>query len=145
MIILASDHAGYFLKEKLKKFLTKLGEEFIDVGANLIDKEDDYPDYAVKACELVVKDNKNKGILICGSGIGMNITANKVKGIRASVIYSKKMAQLAIRHNNVNVITLGGRFTPYYVAKRILQAFLDESFEEGRHVKRIEKISKLEC
>jgi len=142
MIILASDHAGFLLKEKLKKYFKKQNISFIDVGANEIIPDDDYPDYAKKATELVLSDEKNKGVFICGTGIGMAISANKVKGIYASNITSVKFSRLAASHNHINVITLSGRFTSFNKAKKIISTFLNTKKEEGRHKRRIEKIEQ---
>ena len=140
MIILASDHAGFLLKEKLKKYFKQNNMPFIDVGANEIIPDDDYPDYAKKASELVLSDEKNKGVFVCGTGIGMAIAANKVKGIFASNITSAKFARLASSHNHINVITLSGRFTSFNNAKKIVRNFLNTQKEEGRHTRRIQKI-----
>ena len=144
MIILASDHAGYVLKEKIKKILTFMQVKFLDIGTSSLDLTDDYPDYAIKAGKVVLENEENKGIFICGTGIGMSITANKIKGIRATTVNSKKMVELAVKHNHVNVITLSGRFLPNFKIKGILHAFLNSEFEGGRHERRIEKITALE-
>lgn len=145
MIILTADHAGYDLKEKLKKHLTKKGVDFVDNGAHTKDEFDDYPDFVKSASELVLENQNNKGIFLCGSGIGIAIAANKIKGIRAAVAYNAKVAKLAGSHNNANVITLGGRFFSFLKAKKIVDAYLSAQFEGGRHKERIEKIKNLEC
>ena len=142
MIILASDHAGFNLKEKLKKYLTQKGISFIDVGANSHILEDDYPDYAIKGTELVLLQDENKGIFVCGSGIGMSIAANKIKGIRAANLSSVKFAKLAVEHNHINVLTLSGRFLSFFKAKRVVRAFLYSKTQDGRHLRRVEKLEK---
>jgi ribose 5-phosphate isomerase B len=142
MIILASDHAGFYLKEKVKKYLTQKGLAFIDVGANAFFAEDDYPDYAKKASKLVLENEQNKGIFICGSGIGMSIAANKTKGIRAANVHMPKLAQLAVEHNHINVLTLSGRFLPFLKAKKVIAAFLSASPQNQRHERRVQKLEQ---
>lgn len=144
MLILTSDHAGFELKEKIKKYLIKKGIEFVDDGPKEIKPLDDYPDYAVKASKLVLKNQQNKGVFICGTGLGMCITANKIKGIRASLVYNKNTAKLSVEHNNSNVICLGGRTTSFLKAKQIINTFLTSSFKGGKHQKRVEKINNLD-
>lgn len=144
MIIITSDHAGYKLKEKLKKYLTKKGINYIDAGPNNFNLEDDYTDYAIKASNLILENKDNKGIFICGSGVGMSITANKIKGIRATVALNKKITQLSVEHNHINVITLGGRNTCFLKAKQIVKTFLTSEEKEGRHTRRVDKIIELE-
>ncbi|MGD9901339.1 MAG: RpiB/LacA/LacB family sugar-phosphate isomerase [Spirochaetales bacterium] len=146
MIILASDHAGYELKEKIKVFLDKKGFNFFDAGPRKYNNDDDYPDYVTEASKLVLEKSENRGIFICGTGIGMNISANKIKGIRASLVTSTHLAEMAVKHNNVNVITFGGRTTSFFKAKRLILTFLKTSFAGViRHQRRIDKIEKLEC
>jgi ribose 5-phosphate isomerase B len=139
MIIITSDHAGYRLKEKLKKFLTKKGFNYIDNGSNSAEPTD-YPDFAKSASKLVLQDKKIKGIFICGSGVGMSITANKIAGIRAANAHSAKEAKLAVEHNNINVLTMGERSVNYNKAKKIVEGFLQANFKGGRHARRVEKI-----
>ena len=145
MVILTADHAGYELKEKLKKYFQKYGIAYNDNGAHTKELLDDYPDYAKSASLLVLENENNKGVFICGSGIGMSIAANKVRGIRAAVAYNKKIAKLAVTHNNANVITIGGRFTSFWRAKSIVKTFINSQYEKGRHETRISKIKDLEC
>ena len=136
-IFLASDHAGFKLKEKVKKFLVKRGENVIDLGTNNSNSTD-YPDYAH---HLSKKIKKNQfGILICGSGIGMSIAANKHKKVRAALCYNIKSAKLSRQHNNANVIAIGSRLTNSNLALKCVKTFLKTNFEGGRHLKRVKKI-----
>ena len=137
-IAIASDHAGYELKRQLKEFFVKIN--FIDVGTFSEDSVD-YPDYAHKAIEQYNQGNCEKVILICGSGNGIQITANKYKNIRCGLCWDPEIAQLARSHNNVNVIAMPARYISFNTAKEIVQAFLETPFEGGRHQKRIDKIN----
>ena len=138
-IIIASDHAGFNLKKAIiKKYTKKLN--FKDLGTNSSIKSVNYPDYAHKVCLMVVKNKFNIGVLICGSGMGMAMAANKHKKIRAALCYSVKNAKLSRLHNDANVITLGSRFTNNKTAFNCLNAFLSTKFEGGRHKKRVKKI-----
>lgn len=140
-IAIASDHAGFDLKEKIKKFLTEY--EVIDFGA-LNTNSMDYPDTGIEAAQAVSNGNCEKGILICGSGIGMSIAANKVPGIRAALCQTKQFAQLSRQHNNANVLVLSGRFISEYLAKDIIELWFKTEFEGGRHQKRLDKIKSYE-
>ena len=138
-IFIASDHAGYKLKKEIiRKFSKKL--KFQDLGTNNSTKSSNYPYYAHKLCNNVIKNKLNIGILICGSGTGMAMAANKHKKIRAALCYSVKNAKLSRLHNDANVITLGSRFTNNKTAFNCLNAFLTTKFEGGRHKKRVKKI-----
>jgi len=139
LIALGSDHAGYALKEKVKEYLEKLNIEVKDFGCYNEDVVD-YPDYAVKVAKSVVAGENELGILVCGSGIGISITANKIKGIRAALCCSEYMAKMARQHNNANVLAMGGRTTSPEEAEKIVAAFLNTVFEGGRHADRVEKI-----
>ncbi|MFT4297698.1 MAG: ribose 5-phosphate isomerase B [Candidatus Woesearchaeota archaeon] len=142
-LIIASDHAGYALKEKIKKWLDSKRISYLDFGTHSSKASVDYPDYAKKAAKEVLKSKQNLGILICGTGIGMAIAANKIKGIRAVSAYDLYTAKMSRTHNNANVLTLRGRFFPYKKSIQILNAFLSVSFSnEPRHKKRIKKIEK---
>ena len=138
-VILASDHAGFKLKEKIKKFLIKKRKKVLDLGAKNTNSVD-YPDYAHLLSRKIMKNNYKFGILICGSGIGMSITANKHKNIRAALCYNEKSAKLSRQHNNANVIALGSRLTKKNVALKCVNTFLKTSFDGGRHLRRIKKI-----
>ena len=138
-IFISSDHAGFKLKEEIKSFLKKKKYSFIDLGPdndNLVD----YPDYAHSVAKKV-KINKNyRGILVCGSGMGMNITANRHKNIRAALCYNVKSTKLSRLHNDANIITLGSRLLSKKNALNYVSIFLKTKFEGGRHSKRIKKI-----
>ena len=134
-VYIASDHAGYKLKTKL----IKIFPEITDLGANS-DESVDYPDFAHKLTKEVLKNKKNIGILICGTGVGMSIAANRKKGIRAGLVYNAKIARLIRKHNDANVLVLPGRFINTNEAKKSVQAFLSTKFESGRHKRRIDKI-----
>jgi ribose 5-phosphate isomerase B len=138
-ICIASDHAGYDLKEKIKDFLINKNVSVIDLGP-FTKKSVDYPDYAKKVAKRVLLKKSDAGILVCGSGTGMAITANKSKGIRAAQCYSKKSTILSRQHNNANVICLGSRIIKKKEAFSFVNFFLNSKFEAGRHQKRINKI-----
>lgn len=141
-IALASDHAGFAYKEKIKIHLHQIGFDAEDFGTYASESVD-YPDYAHLVAEMISQDRFKIGILICGTGIGMSITANKHKGIRAAVCESVESAKLARMHNDANVLCLGARITPWERAQEIINTFLNTKFEDGRHKHRIEKIAKL--
>ncbi len=137
-IALASDHAGFELKEAIKDYLSKY--EIIDFGTH--SKESmDYPDTGFKAAEEVSKGNCDKGILICGAGIGMSIVANKVKGIRAALCMTVEQAKLSREHNDANILILAGRFISKKTAKDIIKTWFNSEFEGGRHMVRVNKIN----
>lgn len=140
-IAIASDHRGFRLKEKLKVFFPKIG--FVDFGT-FSEEPVDYPDYAFPVTEAIRKKKLTRGVLICGSGLGMSIAANKAKGIRAALCLNKEMAKMARNHNNANVLVLATNFTKEEEAKEILDTFLKEKFERGRHKRRIDKITQYE-
>jgi ribose 5-phosphate isomerase B len=138
-IFIASDHAGYKLKKEIiRKFSKNL--KFQDLGTNNSTKSSNYPYYAHKLCNNVKKNKLYIGILICGSGMGMAMAANKHKKIRAALCYSVKNAKLSRLHNDANIITLGSRLTSKKLAFKCLNAFLNTSFEGGRHTGRVKKI-----
>ena len=138
-IFIASDHAGYNLKtEIIRKYSKKL--KIMDMGTNNSNKSVNYPDYAHKLCLKVSKKKTNIGVLVCGSGMGMAMTANKHKKIRAALCYSVKNAKLSRLHNDANIITLGSRLTSKNIAFNCLNAFLNTKFEGGRHKKRVKNI-----
>ena len=138
-IILASDHAGFVLKEEIKKFLLNKRKKILDLGTNDTNSVD-YPDYAHLLSKKINKKNNQRGILICGSGIGMNMVANKYKNIRSALCYNVKSAKLSREHNNANVMALGARLTKKNVALKCVNVFLNTNFKGGRHLKRIKKI-----
>ncbi|MBR0423834.1 MAG: ribose 5-phosphate isomerase B [Clostridia bacterium] len=143
MLAIGSDHAGYELKEKLKKYFEENGIKFNDFGT-FNSQSCDYPIIAEKVGKSVLNKESEKGILICGAGIGMSIAANKIKSVRAALCYEPELAGLARKHNNANVLCMGGRFTDFEKAKEIVKVFLNTDFEGERHQKRIDLITKLE-
>ena len=138
-ICISSDHAGYEIKEFIKEQIIKSKISIIDLGP-FLKKSVDYPDYAKKVSNRVSKRKSDIGILVCGSGTGMAISANKTKGIRAAVGYNIRSTQLSRQHNNANVLCLGSRLTKKKEVKKIVSAFLSTEFEGGRHMRRIKKI-----
>ena len=138
-IFISSDHAGYNLKEQIKKRFKKR-YTFLDLGTDNSKNSVNYPDYAHKLCKKVANNTKNMGILVCGSGMGMSMAANRHKRIRAAVCYSVKNTKLSRLHNNANIITLGARLTKKNIAFKCIEAFMNTKFEGGRHNKRIKKI-----
>ena len=140
MLILASDHAGFELKQFLNKFFILNGIDFIDAGALDYDPDDDYPDLADKAVRTVLEDERNFGVFICGSGIGMSMCANRYPGIRAVLAYDKKTAESARLHNNANVLCLGQRRVSKSKALKIILKFVSTKFaNEERHIRRLGK------
>ncbi len=142
-IAIGSDHAGYQLKEVIKARLVASGAEVDDLGTTS-EASVDYPDYAAAVARRVASGASDRGILVCGTGIGMAIAANKVNGIRAAPAESLEAARLSRAHNDANVLTLGARLTPADRALDIVQTFLDTPFEGGRHQRRVDEIRALE-
>lgn len=140
---IASDHAGFDEKQLLIPYLEAEGYEVIDYGPDS-DGRVDYPDFAEKVAWALVQGNVDRGILICGTGIGMAIAANKVKGIRAANALSPEFAELAREHNDANIITLSGRFVDDATNRKIADTFLTTEFGGGRHAERVQKIMDLE-
>ncbi len=138
-IFIASDHAGYNLKENIKKYLIKKKINFKDLGTSN-SKSVDYPLYAHKLAKKINKSKNNTGILICGSGTGMNIAANKYKNVRAAQCFSVKSTKLSRLHNDANIITLGSRLISRKNALIFVRIFLSTKFEGGRHLRRVKKI-----
>jgi len=142
-IAIAADHAGYEEKEKLKKTLDDLGVEYDDFGTVSTDSVD-YPDYAKRVAESVARGDYEQGLLVCGSGTGMAIAANKVPGVRAAVAWNEDIARLAREHNDANVLSLAARFTPVDELERIVRAWFAAHFDGGRHQRRVDKIKEIE-
>ena len=138
-IFISSDHAGFKLKESIKIHLIRKKLNFVDLGPKN-DSKVDYPDYAHKVAKKVKVSDQHQGILVCGSGTGMNIAANKHKNIRAAQCFNIKSTKLSRLHNNANIITLGSRLITKKNALRFIDIFLITKFEKGRHLKRIKKI-----
>jgi len=142
-IVLGSDHGGFQLKEEIKNYLQSKDYKVIDVGTNSEDSVD-YPEYAKAAADKVMNGEATKGIVICGTGIGISISANKVKGIRAALCHNVYTAIMARKHNNANILALGGRVLAKEEAYPIVDAWLTTDFEGDRHQRRIDKISAIE-
>ena len=142
-IALAADHAGYEEKEKIKSTLDALGVEYTDFGTNSAESVD-YPDYAREVGVAVGSGEYEQGLLVCGSGTGMAIAANKVKGVRAAVAWRPDIARLAREHNDANVLSLPARFMSDAEAVEVVKAWFGADFEGGRHEKRVDKIKEIE-
>ncbi|MBM6779741.1 ribose 5-phosphate isomerase B [Collinsella tanakaei] len=143
-VAIASDHAGFEQKQQLVDYLaSELKVDTIDCGPDTDDRVD-YPDYAKKVADMVVSGTADCGVLVCGTGIGMALAADKVAGIRASSITTPEFADLFRRHNDGNVVCLSGRFVDLQVNKDIIKVFLTAEFEGGRHAERVAKVMKLD-
>ena len=138
-ILIASDHAGFALKERLKQSLRRLGLPFEDYGPDS-EASVDYPDFAHRVAQAVASGQGERGVLVCGSGQGMVMAANRHAGVRAALPHDEAAARLARQHNDANVLALGARVTTPEEAERILRAFLETPFEGGRHQRRVDKI-----
>jgi ribose 5-phosphate isomerase B len=138
-VYLGSDHAGFEMKEALKGYFDEHGIDVTDVGTHGTDPVD-YPDFAHAVAQAVSDGEAERGVLVCGSGIGMAMAANKVDGVRAAMVTDPELARMMRLHNDANVITLGGRYIPQDVAEEILDAFFTTEFEGGRHQRRVDKI-----
>lgn len=142
-IAIGSDHAGFDQKEALKGYLESLGHSVVDKGC-FSDERVDYPDFALPVAEAVAAGEAERGVLVCGTGIGMAMAADKVAGIRAANVITEEFAVLCREHNDANVITLSGRFVSLDDNKKILDAFLTTAFGDGRHTGRVAKIMELD-
>lgn len=142
-IVIGSDHAGFEDKEKIKRQLDQLGVEYEDVGTNSTESVD-YPIYAGKVAEKVSKGEFEQGILVCGSGNGMQIAANKFRGVRAALAWNEETARLARQHNDANVLSVPARMISPGEVSKVVKSYLEAKFEGGRHARRVEEISKLE-
>ena len=141
-VAIAADHGGFELKDSMVEYIKSLGNEVVDLGTNSADSVD-YPDYAKKVCEEIQQGNSDLGILICGTGIGMSLAANKFEGIRAACVSDVYSAKMSRNHNNANVLCIGARVIGDEVAKLIIKTFLENEFEAGRHQRRaLEKENK---
>ena len=143
IVAVGSDHAGYHLKEQVKLYLKDKGYDVIDCGPEQPERCD-YPDFAVQLCSSIQKDSASWGVLVCGTGIGMSMTANKMKGIRAAVVSDPFSASATRAHNNANVLCLGERVVGVGLAQAILDAWCSTEFEGGRHQARIDKMMNVE-
>jgi ribose 5-phosphate isomerase B len=144
MIVIGSDHGGLEMKEALTKVLSSRSMEFDDYGTNNSDSVD-YPDFAEKVAGAVSRGEAELGILVCGTGIGMSIVANKFPGVRAALATDEFMAQMAKEHNNANILVLGGRVLTVDLATRMVNVWLDTAYAGGRHQRRLDKISQVEA
>ena len=146
MIYIGSDHRGYKLKETFKSYLQELGLVLEDLGAKELVPNDDYPDYALMVAQKVAENpDENRGILICGSGVGVDIVANKIKGVRSALCFDIKQAQASRNDDNTNVLSLSADFISEDLAKEIVKIWLETPFSgDDRHARRIEKIKKIE-
>ncbi|PCI50488.1 MAG: ribose 5-phosphate isomerase B [Alphaproteobacteria bacterium] len=140
IIALAGDHGGYALKVILKSFLVESGFDVLDLGCDGMESVD-YPDFADAMADVIKQNKAGRGVLVCGSGIGISIAANRYSHIRAALIHDRLTAELSRRHNNANIIVMGGRVIGPDVAIDCLKAFLNTTFEGGRHQRRIDKMS----
>ncbi|HET7291983.1 MAG TPA: ribose 5-phosphate isomerase B [Vicinamibacteria bacterium] len=138
-LVIAADHAGYELKEKLKAFLSRAGIPFEDLGTHSADSVD-YPDYARQVAAAVARGDAERGVLVCGSGQGMAMTANRYSGVRAALPWNEETARLSREHNDANVLALGGRVLAPEAAERILAVWLETPFSGGRHARRVRKM-----
>lgn len=143
-IAIGSDHRGYDVKKRLIAFLGNLGHEVVDVGADG-NESVDYPDYANQVAQRVSKQQVDRGILICGTSIGMCITANKVRGVRAAPCHDSITAEMSRRHNDANVLCLSADLLGEELIDRMVRIWLETDFEGGRHARRVEKIAKIEA
>jgi ribose 5-phosphate isomerase B len=142
-IAIGADHAGYEVKEKIKKQLEEMNLEVQDLGTNSLESVD-YPDFGAAVGREVASGKADEGIVVCGSGIGIAIAANKVHGVRAAQAWNEETARLARQHNNANVLSIGARVLPAEEIPKIVKAWFDAKFQGGRHEIRVEKISELE-
>lgn len=143
MIALGCDHGGFAIKEAIKKYLDESGIEYNDFGTNS-EESVDYPVYAKKVADAVASGECEKGVLCCGTGIGISIAANKVKGIRAAVVTNEFCAEMTRRHNDANIIAMGGRVISEEQAVKFTKIFLETPFDGDRHIKRVNMINEIE-
>ena len=143
-VVIGSDHAGFEQKQRLAAHLAGAGFDLVDVGTANGEESVDYPDFAIAAARLVAAGEVDLGVLVCGTGIGMAIAANKVQGVRAANVTIPEFAHLAREHNDANIVTVSARFVPVAVNEEIVDAFLSTPFAGGRHAARVAKISAAE-
>jgi ribose 5-phosphate isomerase B len=142
-IVIGCDHGGLALKEAMKQYVVGAGHELVDVGVHT-EESVDYPDFGALVGEMVAGGEAERGILVCGTGIGMSIAANKIDGIRAALCTDPYMARMARQHNDANILVLGGRVVGPGLAQDMVKTFLETAFEGGRHQLRLDKIAALE-
>jgi len=143
-VVIGSDHAGFEQKGRIAAHLAEAGRDVIDVGTTSGDESVDYPDLAVRVARKVADGEADFGVLVCGTGVGMSIAANKVNGVRAANVTDPEFARLARAHNDANVVAVSGRFIEPEVNEEIVDTFLETAFEGGRHALRVEKIAAME-
>src|SRR5438093_2570777 len=145
LVAVGADHAGFSLKQDLVAYLKELGHEVQDVGAHRPDPNDDYPDYAQAVAEAIVNGQTERGVLICGSGVGASVAANKIPGIRAGLCHDVYSAHQGVEHDNANLLVLGSRVIGVETARELVKAFLSARFSsEERHQRRVGKIADIE-
>ena len=145
LVAVGADHAGFSLKQDLVAYLKELGHEVQDVGAHRPDPNDDYPDYAQAVAEAIVNGQTERGVLICGSGVGASVAANKIPGIRAGLCHDTYSAHQGVEHDDMNVLVLGARVVGTALAQELVHAYLNATFTgEARHRRRVEKVKSLE-
>jgi ribose 5-phosphate isomerase B len=146
-IVIGSDHAGFELKEEVRKYIADLGHEVLDVGAFNIEPTDDYPDYAEYVGRALHAKNADRGVLICGSGVGVSVAANKMPGIRAAMCHDTYSAHQGVEHDNMNVLVLGARIIGSALAYELVAAYLNAKFQsnEARFVRRLNKVRAIEA
>ena len=145
-IALGTDHAGFDLRDQVSKMLTAAGHEVLDLGAHVLDALDDYPDYAKLVAEAVAGGKAERGILVCGSGVGASIAANKVRGVRAAMCHDSYSAHQGVEHDDMNVLCIGARVVGIELARELIDAFLGAKFSgEERHLRRLEKVKQIEA
>ena len=142
-IVIGSDHRGFHAKESIKRVLTQMGHDVTDYGTHS-DRSADYPDFGVPACRAVAQGKADRGVLMCGSGIGMCMTANKVAGIRAALCHDELTAEMSRRHNDANVLCMGGDLLGDELMRRMVEIWMGTEFEGGRHERRVRKVMKIE-
>ena len=144
-VAIGADHGGYALKDEMKQFLQSLGHEMIDVGAHTLDPADDFPDFTRPLAESVASGSADRGIMICGSGVGASVAANKVRGIRASVCHDTYSAHQGVEHDDMNVLCLGARIVGIELARELTGAFLSAAYvPEERFQRRLDKVLDME-
>ena len=145
-VAIGADHGGYELKEELSALLSAAGHEVVDVGAHTMDSSDDYPDFAAAVAKSVASKDAERGIMVCGSGVGASVASNKVKGARASVCHDTYSAHQGVEHDDMNVLCLGARIVGIELAREVATAFLSAQFTgEERHQRRLDKILNMEA
>jgi ribose 5-phosphate isomerase B len=145
-VALGTDHAGFDLKNQVAMFLEHLGHEVVDMGAYTLDPDDDYPDFAQAVAEAVTEGRAERGVLVCGSGVGASIAANKVVGVRAAMCHDTYSGHQGVEHDDMNVLCIGARIIGVELAREILSAFLNARFTgEPRHRRRLEKVKAIEA